>query len=78
MFLGNCNSKSSRGEACNEGRDEKGCLLLTEKNAAVDVDVDYCLFLLVDVDHPALFYWSTSTILHFSTVDVDKTKKLYF
>ena len=54
--------------ALKTGRDEKGGLLSTEKKAAVDVNHrPSCTFLLVDVDHPAIFYWSTSTILPFST-----------
>ena len=43
------------------GRDEKGCLLSTEKKAVVDVDQ-----LRTEV-----FYWSTSTTAFFNLVDVD-------
>ena len=38
------------------------------------VDVDHCLFLLVNVDHPALFYLVSSTLVNaVNAVDVHFT-----
>ena len=68
------------------GRDEKRCLLSTEKNAALYIDhaalfylvnVDHYTFLLVKVDQPALFYWSMSTTALF-LIDVDQTAVFYW
>ena len=46
-----------KGNIIINGRDEKGCLLSTEKNTAVDVDrhctliVEKCKMVHIDIDH---------------------------
>ena len=53
------------------GRDEKGCLLSTKKNAAVDVN---CQRQPVETVCLHLFYWSCQPYCSFLLVDVNREK----